>query len=66
MFAVKPAEPMPLKGKLSFGVYDPTMYTAMDFPTDEDLTRSATSSRPANTRSCAPIRTRSLPRTRRP
>jgi ABC-type uncharacterized transport system substrate-binding protein len=37
MFAVKPAEPMPLKGKLSFGVYDPTMYTAIDFPTDEDL-----------------------------
>ncbi|WP_077959672.1 DUF1007 family protein [Ensifer adhaerens] len=38
MFAVKPAEPMPLKGKLSFGVYDPTMYTAMDFATDGDLT----------------------------
>ena len=38
MFAVKPAEPMPLKGKLSFGVYDPTMYTAMDFATNNDLT----------------------------
>lgn len=37
MFAVKPAEPVPLKGNMSFGVYDPTMYTAMDFPTDEDL-----------------------------
>ena len=37
IFAVKPAEAMPLKGKLSFGVYDPTMYTAIDFPTDEDL-----------------------------
>ncbi|KQS89768.1 MULTISPECIES: DUF1007 family protein [unclassified Rhizobium] len=37
MFAVKPAEPMPLKGTMSFGVYDPTMYTAMDFPTDDDL-----------------------------
>ncbi|WP_075291223.1 DUF1007 family protein [Pararhizobium arenae] len=37
MFAVKPAQPMPLKGKLSFGVYDPTMYTAIDFPTDGDL-----------------------------
>jgi ABC-type uncharacterized transport system substrate-binding protein len=35
---VKPAETIPLKGKLSFGVYDPTMYTAMDFPSDEDLT----------------------------
>ncbi|MDQ0321889.1 ABC-type uncharacterized transport system substrate-binding protein [Pararhizobium capsulatum DSM 1112] len=37
MFAVKPSETMPLKGKLSFGVYDPTMYTAIDFPTDGDL-----------------------------
>lgn len=37
MFAVKPAETIPLKGKLSFGVYDPTMYTAIDFPTDDDL-----------------------------
>ncbi|MFB2550278.1 DUF1007 family protein [Ensifer soli] len=37
MFSVKPAEPMPLKGKLSFGVYDPTLYTAVDFPTDDDL-----------------------------
>lgn len=37
MFAVKPAEAIPLKGSFSFGVYDPTMYTAMDFPTDGDL-----------------------------
>lgn len=37
MFAVKPAVPIPLKGRMSFGVYDPTMYTAMDFPTDGDL-----------------------------
>lgn len=36
-FAVKPAAPMGLKGKLTFGVYDPTMYTAMDFPNDSDL-----------------------------
>lgn len=36
-FALKPAAPMPLKGKLTFGVYDPTMYAAMDFPTDGDL-----------------------------
>ena len=36
-FAVKPAEPMPLKGKLTFGVYDPTLYTAIDFPTDSEL-----------------------------
>jgi len=37
IFAVKPAEPMPLTGKLSVGVYDPTMYAAIDFPTDGDL-----------------------------
>lgn len=36
-FAVKPEKPMPLKGRLTFGVYDPTMYTAIDFPTDKDL-----------------------------
>ena len=36
-FAVKPATPMPLKGKLTFGVYDPTLYASIDFPTDQDL-----------------------------
>lgn len=36
-FAVKPEKPMPLKGKLAFGIYDPSMYTAIDFPTDKDL-----------------------------
>lgn len=36
-FAVKPATPMPLKGKLAFGVYDPTLYTAIDFSADDDM-----------------------------
>jgi ABC-type uncharacterized transport system substrate-binding protein len=36
-FAVRPAEKMPLKGKLTFGVYDPTLYTSIDFPTDNEL-----------------------------
>ncbi|PTM94277.1 DUF1007 family protein [Mycoplana dimorpha] len=36
-FTLKPGQAMPLKGKLTFGVYDPTMYAAMDFPTDDDL-----------------------------
>lgn len=36
-FAVAPAEPMPLEGKLTFGVYDPTMYAAIDFVNDSDL-----------------------------
>jgi ABC-type uncharacterized transport system, periplasmic component len=37
IFAVKPANPLQLKGKVSVGIYDPTMYTAIDFPQDEDL-----------------------------
>lgn len=36
-FAIKPAAKMPLKGKLTFGVYDPTLYASIDFPGDEDL-----------------------------
>ncbi|PWE57397.1 DUF1007 domain-containing protein [Metarhizobium album] len=36
-FSVKPSEPMPLKGKLAFGVYDPTFYTSIDFNSDEDM-----------------------------
>jgi ABC-type uncharacterized transport system substrate-binding protein len=37
LFAVKPAKPVPLKGRLTFGIYDPSMYTSIDFPTDGDL-----------------------------
>ncbi|MBO9125749.1 MULTISPECIES: DUF1007 family protein [unclassified Rhizobium] len=36
-FAVKPVEKMPLKGNLTFGVYDPTLYTSIDFPTDKEM-----------------------------
>ena len=36
-FEAKPEKPLPLKGHLTFGVYDPTMYTAIDFHHDEDL-----------------------------
>lgn len=36
-FAIKPAEPMALKGKLTFGVWDPTLYASIDFPTDNDM-----------------------------
>lgn len=36
-FSVKPEKTIPIKGKLTFGVYDPSMYTAIDFPTDGDL-----------------------------
>ncbi len=43
-FSVKPEKPMPLKGRLTFGIYDPTMYTAIDFPTDQDLVAQGTAS----------------------
>jgi ABC-type uncharacterized transport system substrate-binding protein len=36
-FAVKPSQPMPLKSRLTFGVYDPTLYTSIDFPSDKEL-----------------------------
>lgn len=37
LFESQPAEPLPLSGKLSFGVYDPTFYTAIDFYDDSNL-----------------------------
>ncbi|CUX47770.1 DUF1007 family protein [Rhizobium oryzihabitans] len=36
-FSVKPTKPLAIKGKLSFGAWDPTMYTAIDFAKDADL-----------------------------
>ncbi len=36
-FAVTPKEAMPLKGNLSIGIYDPTLYTAIDFATDDAM-----------------------------
>jgi ABC-type uncharacterized transport system substrate-binding protein len=36
-FAVKPQTPVHLKGRLTFGIYDPSFYTAIDFPKDTDL-----------------------------
>lgn len=36
-FSLKPQAPLAVKGKLSFGAWDPTMYTAIDFANDTDL-----------------------------
>ena len=36
-FSVSPSTEMKLDGRLSFGAYDPTMYTALDFVSDRDL-----------------------------
>jgi ABC-type uncharacterized transport system substrate-binding protein len=37
LFESKPAEKLPLAGKVGFGVYDPTFYTAIDFVEDENM-----------------------------
>lgn len=37
-FAVKANRDLPLKGTVSVGVFDPTMYAAIDFINDEDMT----------------------------
>jgi ABC-type uncharacterized transport system substrate-binding protein len=35
LFQSEPKEPLKLGGKLAFGVYDPTFYTAIDFSEDD-------------------------------
>jgi ABC-type uncharacterized transport system substrate-binding protein len=37
LFESEPGENLPLKGKVGFGVYDPTFYTAIDFTEDENM-----------------------------
>lgn len=34
LFESRPREPLPLSGKLAFGVYDPTFYTAIEYVED--------------------------------
>ncbi|THV21598.1 DUF1007 family protein [Peteryoungia ipomoeae] len=36
-FVAKPKAPLTIGGKMTFGVYDPTLYTAIDFANDSDL-----------------------------
>ena len=48
-FTVKPKSKLPAEGNLRFGVYDPTMYTAIDFLNDSDLVVEG------NTGSCTPV-----------
>lgn len=36
-FSVKPKAPLTAKGTLTFGAWDPTLYTAMDFAKDSDI-----------------------------
>jgi len=37
LFESQPKAPLKLEGKLDFGVYDPTFYTAIDFNEDQNL-----------------------------
>ncbi|WP_269932383.1 DUF1007 family protein [Aminobacter sp. HY435] len=37
LFETEPKEPLQLAGKIDFGVYDPTFYTAIDFTEDSNL-----------------------------
>jgi ABC-type uncharacterized transport system substrate-binding protein len=37
LFESQPAQPLKLSGKVDFGVYDPTFYTAIDFTDDDKL-----------------------------
>ena len=37
LFETEPKEPLKLAGKIDFGVYDPTFYTAIDFTEDTNL-----------------------------
>lgn len=37
LFESEPKEPLRLDGKVGFGVYDPTFYTAIDFVEDENM-----------------------------
>ncbi|QEE47826.1 DUF1007 family protein [Rhizobium sp. WL3] len=36
-FVAKPQTPMKIGGRMTIGVYDPTLYTAIDFAKDEDM-----------------------------
>lgn len=38
LFESEPKEPLKLTGKVDFGVYDPTFYTAIDFTEDTNMT----------------------------
>lgn len=43
-FSLKPEQKTFLKGTTSFGIYDKTLYTAVDFATDDDMTISGSAS----------------------
>lgn len=40
LFETAPKEPLKLAGKVDFGIYDPTFYTAIDFTEDDNMSVS--------------------------
>lgn len=40
-FESEPAKPLKLSGKVDFGIYDPTFYTAIDFTEDDNMSVNA-------------------------
>lgn len=36
-FETEPRDPLPLRGSLTFGIYDPTLFTAIEFQEDEHI-----------------------------
>ena len=65
LFEIEPKEPLKLAGKIDFGVYDPTFYTAIDFTEDDKM--AVERCPPTCTRAGDPARPRrrASPRTRR-
>jgi ABC-type uncharacterized transport system substrate-binding protein len=53
-FAVLPKEPLPLDGTIAVGVYDPTMYAAIEFMTDDDMMVTGASAGKCSTRIVRP------------
>ena len=41
LFESSPSAPLKLKGKIDFGIYDPTFYTAIDFTEDDHMSVQA-------------------------
>lgn len=61
-FEHKPMIKTPLKGPIIFGVYDPTLYNAIDFVSNADLKISAQALSIVSATASNPIPKKSLPR----
>lgn len=53
-FAVLPKQPLPLNGTIAVGVFDPTMYAALEFMTDGDMVVTGSAADSCETRIVRP------------